>query len=118
MQARTTDRRVRAVLPRTGARARVAELAIDAVVFDLDGRGVRHHELELEVKGETGEAAVATLADGLLARFGPSLRPGTSASSRPAGALARLIEERGPDAVLTADGRVRPSAYDLIEAGR
>ena len=65
-QTRTTARRVRDVLPRAGGRARVAELAVDAVVFDLAGLAVRHHELELEAKAEGGEAVVAELTESLV----------------------------------------------------
>ena len=72
VQARTTDRRVRAVLPRSGARAQAcAELAIDAVVFDLDGLRRRHYELELEAKApRPATPRRRRSSDGLLARFG------------------------------------------------
>jgi hypothetical protein len=117
VQDRSTTRRVRAVLPRSGARARLAELAVDAVVYDLDGVRVRHHELELEAKAVEGEAALATLALGLLGRFGEGLRqwrPGKLATGE---ALARLIRARGAESVLTGDGRVRPAVYDVIADG-
>ena len=82
---RTTARRVREVLPRAGARGELAELAVDAVVFDLAGRAVRHHELELEAKAEGGVAAAAALTESLLERFAPGVRLGASESSGPAG---------------------------------
>jgi inorganic triphosphatase YgiF len=116
VQDRTTARRVRAILPRSGGRARVAELAIDAVTFDLDGHAVRHHELELEVKGDGGDDAIETLAASLHARF-EGLRPWHLGKLATGGAIARLIAAHGPDAVLTPDGHVRPGAYEAIEAG-
>jgi inorganic triphosphatase YgiF len=116
VQDRRIIRRVRAALPPSGARARVAELAVDAVTFELDGRAVRHHELELEVKAEGGEAVTASLARHFERRFAPSLRPWHLGKLSTGKALARLIDELGPDAVLTAAGNVRPSAYDEIES--
>jgi hypothetical protein len=117
VQDRSTTRRVRAVLPRSGARARLAELAIDAVVYDLDGLAVRHFELEIEAKAEEGEAAIGTIADGLLARFGAGLRPWHIGKLATGEALRRLIAAQGRDSVLTPDGRVRPIAYDAIADG-
>lgn len=113
-QTRTTARRVRDVLPRTGGRARVAELAIDAVLFDLAGHAVRHYELELEAKAEGGEAAVAELTEILKARFGTGLRCWSLGKFWTGKEIAALIAELGPEAVLLPDGRVRPSAYDAI----
>jgi hypothetical protein len=115
VQDRRIARRPRSALPPSGARARVAELVVDAVLFDLGGRAVRHHELELEVKAEGGDEAVGRLAESLERRFAPSLRPWHLGKLSTGRALARLIDELGADAVLTADGRVRPSAYDEIE---
>jgi hypothetical protein len=116
VQDRRIARRVRAALPPSGARARVAELAVDAVTFELDGRAVRHHELELEVKAEGGDADTAALARRLERRFAPALRPWHLGKLSTGKALGRLIDELGPEAVLTADGSVRPSAYDEIES--
>jgi hypothetical protein len=92
----------------------VAELAVDAVVFDLGGRPVEHHEIEIEAKAEDAEAAVATLAGSLERRFRPALRPWPLGKLATGAAIARLIAEQGPEAVLTAEGRVRPSAYESI----
>jgi hypothetical protein len=113
-QDRSTARRVRAVLPRSGPRGRMAELAVDAVVYDLDGLRVRHLEVELEAKSAEGEAALGALALRLLARFVDELRPWHLGKLATGEALRRLIAERGQDAVVTGDGRVRPSVYDVI----
>jgi len=115
VQTRSTSRRVRAVLPRSGARARLAELAIDAVVFQLGAGTVRHHELELEAEAEGADDVLAALARSRLRRFAPGVRPWSLGKLATGSALARLIEQRGAEAVLTADGRVRPAAYDAIE---
>ena len=114
VQGRKTLRRVRAVLPRSGPREQVVELAIDAVTYSLDGRAVRHHELELELKADGGEAAAAALAESLLSRFAPSLRPWSLGKTATGAVIAGLIDERGADAVLAADGTVRPWVYDAI----
>ena len=114
VQDRSTTRRVRAVLPRSGARGRLAELAVDAVVYDLGGIAVRHCELELESKAPEGETAIGTLSDALLARFGAGLRPWRIGKLATGELLRQLIEANGRESVLTPDGRVLPSAYDAI----
>jgi hypothetical protein len=117
VQDRSTMRRVRAILPRSGARGRLAELAVDAVVYDLDGLAVRHFELELEAKSHEGEAALGALALHVLGLFVDDLRPWHMGKLATGEALARLIRARGAESVLTGDGRVRPAVYDVIADG-
>ena len=95
-------------------RRAVAELAIDAVTFHLDGGHVRHHELEIEVKAPGGEDAVVILAESLVARFGPNLRRWRLGKLSTGRAVATLIDERGRAHVLSDDGSLRPSTYDEI----
>jgi inorganic triphosphatase YgiF len=110
---RETLRRVRDVVP-AGAERPVAELAVDAVVFHLGAVDARHHEIEIESKAEGGEAALTALAASLAARFGPTLRPWPYGKLTTGNTVARLIEERGRDDLLTADGSLRPASYDAI----
>jgi len=109
-------RRVRAVVTHAGARGPVAELAVDAVTFHLAGSEVRHYEIEVEVKGVGGDAAVAALTESLVIRFWPSLRPWRHGKLATGKAVATLIEQRGRDDMLTEAGALRPTAYDTVAA--
>jgi inorganic triphosphatase YgiF len=115
IQERETLRRVRDVVP-MGETGPVAELALDTVVFHLDAGDVRHHELEVEVKAPGGDDSAAALAGSLALRFGPSLRLWPYGKLTTGRAVSALIAERGRDDLVTADGTLRRSAYDAIDA--
>jgi hypothetical protein len=110
VQARRTERRRRAVVD---AGRQVAELAVDAVVYDLGGRAVRHHEVEVEAKAEEGAAAAAEVARALEARFAPCLRPWRHGKLRTGKAVAELLAAGRGD-LLADDGTLLPVAYDAV----
>ena len=113
MQDRETWRRVRTVTARS-ADGPVAELAVDAVIFDLESGDVRHHELEVETKADGAEPVVAELTERLEARFRPNLRRWRVGKLGTGAAVEALLEERDRDELLTADGTLRPSTYDAV----
>ena len=114
VQDRRSSRQLRDVVPRDGTRRRVAELAIDSVVYPPAGHEVRHFEVEVEAKATGGESAVASLSESLVIRYWPALRPWRHGKLATGKAVAALLEERDRDDVLTDDGALRPSAYDAI----
>jgi triphosphatase len=114
VQERRTSRQPRDVVPRAGDGGRVAELAVDSVVFRLAAGEVRHHEVEIEVKAAGGEAALAAVTERLVVRFEPGLRPWPHGKLATGKAVEALGDELRSDDLLTADGMLRPAAYDAI----
>jgi len=106
------NRRIALTLARGGEA--VAELDVDAVTMTVDGTVIRHYEVECEAKGG-GDAGVvrAVLAD--LGSRHPGLRP-WSVSKLALGEAVEALASEGRLAPLLDGERLRPEAYDAVEA--
>jgi inorganic triphosphatase YgiF len=114
VQDRATERRVRDVLAEEGGDP-VAELVVDSVRYQLDGREVWHHEVEVEAKGRNGGKVVRAVAAALRERFPDTLRPWTRGKLSTGRVLERLLRSRELEGLLGPDGSLTPAAYDRID---
>jgi inorganic triphosphatase YgiF len=116
VQDRETRRRVRNVVPAGDENGPLlAEMAIDAVVYRLGGRGIGHREVEIEVK-EGGNPAVAeAVGRGLIAMYGPALRVWPYGKLGTGQAVEELLSAGALEALLDDEGNLGPIAYRKIE---
>jgi inorganic triphosphatase YgiF len=112
IQDRATERRVQDVV--TEGEEPVAELVVDSVRYELDGREVRHHEVEVEAKGTGGEEEVREVAEALRERFPDVLRPWTRGKLSTGRVVERLLRKRKLEGLLGGEGDLMPAAYDRI----
>ena len=111
IQRRETDRLVREVADAAGGPGHVlAELVLDRVRFEVEGRAVRHYEVEIESKAPgKGTEAARRIAAELRSRYPDELAEwpwGKLATGSAVEALLRegALEELGPDGTLTGAG--------------
>ncbi len=111
IQRRETDRLVREVADTAGGPGPVlAELVLDRVRFEVEGRAVRHYEVEIESKAPgKGTEAARRIAAELRSRYPDELAEwpwGKLATGSAVEALLRegALEELGPDGTLTGAG--------------
>ncbi|MCI0475186.1 MAG: CYTH domain-containing protein [Anaerolineales bacterium] len=112
VQARTTRRQVRNVVPRDASSKIVhAELAIDAVTFRFGNQRVRLHEIEIESK--RAHARLGDLVRHLETMFEPALRlwHGKLATGR---AIQALLEKGALQELLDDKNNLTPRALDRI----
>lgn len=115
IQDRATRRRESGILlPERGEEAGV--LAVDAVEFRAaDGRGVTHHEVEVEAGGVADPAAfLREVAAALRELFPGVLVPWEHSKLETGRAVAEATAEEGYGAVADPGGRMRPEAYALL----
>ncbi len=113
---RDNRRRPRDVVELSNPSSVVAELVIDSVVYHLDAGPVRHHEIEIEVKGEGTVEIVQDLAAHLEKRWPCQLRTWNYGKRSTGSAAERLLGERGREGLLSDFGDLKPVAYDLMES--
>ncbi len=111
---RNTRRRPRDVAAERSSTSVVAELVVDSVSFQLQCGDVRHHEIEIETKGEGGIVAMQQVSEELLARWPKALRIWDHGKRSTGRALEALTAERGMKGLISETGDLVPRAYDLI----
>ena len=118
IQDRETLRRRRRVDSgsQNGVKA-LAELAIDCVVYSIEGAPIRHYAIEIESVGLRGIETLAQLADALRGRWGDALRDWKHSKLVTGFALEELSasgklrrEHIGPQGILA------PEAYELLDS--
>jgi inorganic triphosphatase YgiF len=109
--ASRSNRRVALSLMLDGAV--VAELDVDAVTFTVNGRPVRHFEVECEAKGAGDAAVLREVLDDLRFRHA-SLRSWSVSKLGLGEALEALAQQGRLDPLLDGD-RLTPASYDLVE---
>jgi hypothetical protein len=117
VQDRRTLRHVRDVV-RVGEEGgpRLAELAVDSVVYHLDGTKIRHYEVEIEAKTEAGLRPLKPLIDGLMNMFGGEVLEKPEYSKLAVGfALQALLRTGALEGLTDLDGNMKPAAYDKID---
>jgi hypothetical protein len=117
VQDRRTHRQARDVV-RAGEEdgPKLAELAIDSVVYHFDNHKIRHYEVEIEAKTEEGLRPLKPLIDGLIKMFGGETLRKTEHSKLAVGfALQALLVEGALEGLIDLDGNLKPAAYDKID---
>jgi hypothetical protein len=113
-QTRDTKRRPRDVMLAGYSESVLAELAVDSVTFRFEFGEARHHEVEVEVKGEGGVVAMQSVSEGLLSRWPNDLRVWDHGKRSTGRAVEALIAEHGTQGILADTGDLVPGAYDLL----
>lgn len=116
VQDRETWRTLRDVLGPMPGDPIVAELSVDAVTYHLPGSDVRHFEVEVEARSESGEQALGPIAAALIRRFAPALRHRTGSKLAIGKAIARLHGEGTLESLLGPGSTLTPAAYDVVAA--
>ncbi len=115
LQERETERRPRDVMPADVPEpAAVAELAIDTTTYRLGRAAVRHHEVEIEARGDRGAEALEPLAEALKVRFPSQLRVWDHGKLATGKAAAALLKAGSLNRFISEDGNIMPPAYDMI----
>lgn len=116
VQTRDTVRRIRDVVAEDRGESPIAELAIDSVTYRFSFGDVRHHEVEIELKGQGSVDAMQAISRELLALRPSDLRTWGWGKKATGQAVEWLANEGGLDALLSEAGNLTPAAYDLIAA--
>ncbi|UCG87032.1 MAG: CYTH domain-containing protein [Gemmatimonadota bacterium] len=114
VQNRETARRRRAVGRGLPGGTVTAELAIDQVVYQIGGRGVRHYEVEVELCESDRVAALADIL-AALSRKWPALMIWPYSKYTTGKALHALLAEPQPGLEITSSGDLLPSVYARVE---
>jgi hypothetical protein len=93
----------------------LAELAIDSVLYRLEGKEIRHHEVEIEAKAEVGVSMMPSAIDGLTILLGDLLRVWDHSKLAIGFALEELVAQGELEELLDLNGDLTPAAYDKID---
>lgn len=116
IQDRESHRRVRNVVSAGEESSSVlAELAIDSVVYHFGGQEIRHHEVEIEAKEKGNSAVIRTVAEGLVAMYGPVLRGWGHSKLATGKAIEKMLSEGALEGLLDINNNLKPVAYDKID---
>ncbi|MFQ5755335.1 MAG: CYTH domain-containing protein [Acidiferrobacterales bacterium] len=111
-----THRRVRHIdLHQKDAHGGVAELALDTVLYRLDGAQYRHYEVEIEAKGKHSAQALPVIAQAMMARYPAELRIWYRSTLATARALRTLQASGDYVALHDRDAGMHVRAYEQIE---
>jgi hypothetical protein len=115
-QTRNTRRRPSDVTSGGKPTPVVAELVVDSVSYHFQFGRVRHHEVEIESKGDGGVVAMQHISEELLARWPEALRQWDHGKRSTGKVVEALVAERGTMGLISATGDLVPEAYDLISS--
>ncbi len=115
IQDRETTRRVRNVVLRDNKEEVLAELAVDLVHYHLQGRDVRHYEVEIEEKGVAGTSVLAVVSGKLFAKWGNALRKWNYSKLATGFALEALESQGALEDLIGSNDNLTPEAYDKLE---
>lgn len=116
IQDRETHRHVRNVVRLAeAADPALAELVIDTVVYHLGDRAIRHYEVEIESKADTGVSVILPITDGLSAELGQVLQRWDHSKLAIGFALEKLLNRGDLDGMIAPNGNLEPAAYDKID---
>ncbi len=113
-QVRHTKRRPRDVVHGGEPSTSLAELVIDSVAYEIGGRTILHHEIEIEVKAGGDIAVMQNVADELLASE-PHLRRWDHGKRATGRAIEELLDRGHLEELIRDDGSLKSPAYDVIE---
>ncbi len=113
-QIRKTKRRPRDVVHEGDPSTALAELVIDSVAYEIGGRTILHHEIEIEVKPAGDITVMQTVADELLASE-PCLRRWDHGKRATGRAIEELLDRGSLEELIGDDGCLKSTAYNVIE---
>ena len=113
-QRRSTTRRPRDVMLSGDPTNTIAELVVDSVEYHFETEIVRHHEIEIEQKGDGTVKDIQVVTRGLLSCYPYVLREWHFGKRSTGRVAAALLAELGAGRVKSASGNLLPEAYDLI----
>ncbi len=114
VQRRDTRRCANAVISRADDCVQ-AELDADLVTYYFSQGEIRHHEVEIETKGNKGAEAAETVVDHLLSTYGPQLRRWHHDKLATGWAIGELLSTALFVGLRAPDGTLTPTAYDMID---
>jgi hypothetical protein len=91
-------------------------MAVDVVTYWFDRRDMRLCAVELEVRSPAGHAASAAVVSYLVERCGALIRPWSQGKLATGMATEGLLAAGALDQVLSREGMLHGSGFDLIEA--
>ncbi|MEJ2186233.1 MAG: CYTH domain-containing protein [Gemmatimonadota bacterium] len=115
VQDRHTLRRPRRVTRVGGSGDVLAELAIDAVEYELPRRNARLFEVEVETTRLAGSLVLAELASALLTRWPDQLRRWPHSKLATGFALDALAAPSSLGTLTDRDGVLKPAAWERLE---
>lgn len=116
IQDRETRRQVRCIVRADGeCGPTLAELVIDSVLYRVDSHEMRHYEVEIEARTDTGIAQIASVAAALKAMLGDELRAWDHSKLAIGFALEDLLARGDLEGLLDLYGNLTPAAYDRID---
>ena len=110
IQDRRTLRRPRDVL---GGNETLAELAIDTVIYMVEGTPFRHHEVEVEAAMHTHHSILDDIARALAATC-PELQPWRPSKLATGLALEALVRHQRTVSLSDSEGNLLPQSYSLL----
>ena len=114
LKSRATERRVRNIL-KTSSQAVLAELAIDAVRYELDQGDAAFFEVEIEAKSAEAYDVVPHCMGALQGTFQHALRPWPYGKLATGSAIAALLHSVSPAGLLDRDRNITPEGCDAVE---
>ena len=93
----------------------LAELVVDAVTYRFGDRDVRRHEIEVEVKSQSGDVAMRLVIQAIVDEWGARVRPWRHGKLATGRAMEALLESGRLDHLIDSAGRLAPLAYDTID---
>lgn len=113
-QVRNTKRRPRDIVHEDEPSTSLAELVIDSVAYEIGGRTILHHEIEIEVKPAGDISVMQNVADELLASE-LCLRRWDHGKRATGRAIEELLDRGSLDELIRNDGSLQSRAYDVVE---
>ncbi len=92
----------------------LAELALDRVMYQIDDKGLRHYEIEIESKGKEAALVVQYIAEYLLRLYPDELRKWPHTKFATGKAIQALLSEESFENTLGLND-LKPASYGLID---
>ncbi|MFQ5704703.1 MAG: CYTH domain-containing protein [Gemmatimonadales bacterium] len=115
VHVRSTDRCPREVFRKAEPDVNLAELVIDSVAYEIQGRTVWHREVEIEVRPPGGISVMQHVAEELLAQWRPSLRRWNHGKRATGEAIEQLAECGRLEDLIGPGESLTPAAYDIMD---
>lgn len=92
----------------------IAELALDRVIYHIDGKALRHYEIEIESKGKEAASVLQHIAEYLLRLYPDELRKWPHTKFATGRAIQALLNEESFENTLGLND-LKSESYGLIE---
>ncbi len=113
IQDRETRRQIRHICSTDGQHV-LAEFAIDACTYHLDGGAVRCYEIEIEQKS-SDDSALSNTCDALCTQYANEVRVWRHSKLVTGFALEQLLQQQGREQVVQANGDLKSEYCDALD---